>query len=516
MVELWSRGAVEPWSGSRGIARPVGREPVVASAVMTDIQNRLFINGEFVDARAGETFATINPATEEKIADVASAGVEDVDAAVQAARAQMEPGSEWQKMKPRDRAKVMWRLADLLSTRAAEIGHIETIDNGKPIFESQYVDIPAAAECLYYFAGWSGKVTGETIPVADGAFTYTLREPVGVVGAITPWNFPLMLAVWKIAPALACGNTVVVKPASNTSLSLLKFAEYAKEAGLPAGVLNVIPGRGSVVGNAIVDHPGVDAIAFTGSTAVGRGLMERAAKTLKKVALELGGKSPNIVFADADLDAAAKGALNAIFYGKGEVCAAGSRLLVEESVHDEFMAKVTERAAKMVAGDPLHPKTRLGAVVSKEQMENVLSYIEAGKAEGAKLLTGGTRADIGTGKGFFLNPTIFDDVTPDHRIAKEEIFGPVLATLRFKDEADAVAKGNATVYGLASAVWTRDISKAHRVARALKAGTVWVNTYNLYDPALPFGGFKESGFGRDQGRDALEKYTQTKSVWVNL
>jgi acyl-CoA reductase-like NAD-dependent aldehyde dehydrogenase len=480
------------------------------------IQNRLFINGDFVDARSGETFATINPATEETITDVASAGVEDVDAAVQAARAQMEPGSEWQKMKPRDRAKVMWRLADLLTSRAAEIGRIETIDNGKPIFESQFVDTPAAAECLYYFAGWSGKVSGETIPVADNAFTYTLREPVGVVGAITPWNFPLMLAVWKIAPALACGNTVVIKPASNTALSLLKFAEYAKEAGLPAGVLNVIPGRGSVVGNAIVDHPGVDAIAFTGSTEVGRQLMARASKTLKKVSLELGGKSPNIVFADADLDAAARGALNAIFYGKGEVCAAGSRLLVEEGAHEELMAKVIERAGKMTAGDPLHPKTRLGAIVSKEQMENVLSYIEAGKTDGAKLVAGGGRADIGTGKGYFIQPTIFDDVTPEHRIAKEEIFGPVLATIKFKDAEDGVAKANATVYGLAAAVWTRDVSKAHRVARAVKAGTVWVNTYNLYDPALPFGGFKESGFGRDQGRDALEKYTQTKSVWVNL
>ncbi|HYO76608.1 MAG TPA: aldehyde dehydrogenase family protein, partial [Thermoanaerobaculia bacterium] len=421
------------------------------------IQHRLFINGEFVDARSGETFVTTNPATEEKIVDIASAGVDDVDAAVQAARAQMEPGSEWQKMKPRDRAKVMWRLADILSTRAAEIGRIETIDNGKPIFESQYVDTPAAAECLYYFAGWSGKVTGETIPVADNAFTSTLREPIGVVGAITPWNFPLMLAVWKIAPALACGNTVVIKPASNTSLSLLKFAEYAKEAGLPAGVLNVVPGRGSVVGNALVDHPGVDAIAFTGSTEVGKGLMARAAKTLKKVSLELGGKSPNIVFADSDLDAAAKGALNAIFYGKGEVCAAGSRLLVEEAAHDELMEKVCERASKMVAGDPLHPKTRLGAIVSKEQMENVLSYIDAGKSEGAKLVCGGERADIGTGKGYFLKPTIFDDVTTDHRIAREEIFGPVLATIRFKDAEDAVAKGNATVYGLAAAVWTKDV-----------------------------------------------------------
>jgi acyl-CoA reductase-like NAD-dependent aldehyde dehydrogenase len=484
------------------------------------MQNQLFINGEFTDARGGGTFATINPATEEKITDVASASVEDVDAAVKAARAQLEPGSDWQKMKPRDRAKILWRIADMLSARAEEIGRIETIDNGKPIFESQFVDTPAAAECLYYFAGWSGKVTGETLPVADNAFTYTLREPVGVVGAITPWNFPLMLAVWKIAPALATGNTVVIKPASNTSLSLLKFAEYAKECGLPAGVLNVIPGRGSVVGNAMVDHPGVDAIAFTGSTEVGRQLMARAAKTLKKVSLELGGKSPNIVFADADLDAAARGALNAIFYGKGEVCAAGSRLLVEESAHDELMTKVCERAAKMTAGDPLHPKTRLGAIVSKDQMETVLSYIEAGKSEGAKLVCGGERANIdgggGTGKGYFIKPTIFDDVDPNMRISREEIFGPVLATIRFNDAEDAIAKGNATVYGLAAAVWTRDVSKAHRIARALKAGTVWVNTYNLYDPALPFGGFKESGFGRDQGKDALEKYTQTKSVWVNL
>ena len=480
------------------------------------MQTQLFINGEFVPAHSGETFATINPATEEKIADVASAGVEDVDAAVRAARAQMEPGSDWQKMKPRDRGKILWKIADMLAAKADEIGRIETLDNGKPIFESQFVDTPAAAECLYYFAGWSGKVTGETIPISENAFTYTLREPVGVVGAITPWNFPLMLAVWKIAPALACGNTVVIKPASNTSLSLLKFAEYARECGLPSGVLNVIPGKGSVVGNAMVDHPGVDAIAFTGSTEVGKGLMARAARTLKKVSLELGGKSPNIVFADADLEAAARGALNAIFYGKGEVCAAGSRLLVEEAAHDELMAKVVERANKMVAADPLNPKTRLGAIVSKEQMETVLRYIETGKGEGAKLVAGGERADIGTGKGYFVKPTIFDDVDVSHTIAREEIFGPVLATIRFKDAEDAVAKGNATVYGLAAAVWTRDVSKAHRIARAVKAGTVWVNSYNLYDPALPFGGFKESGFGRDQGKDALEKYTQTKSVWVNL
>jgi acyl-CoA reductase-like NAD-dependent aldehyde dehydrogenase len=485
---------------------------------MADIklQNQLFINGEFVDAGNGETFETINPATEAKITDVAAASAADVDSAVKAARAQLEPGSEWQKMRPRDRAKVMWKLADILMDRAAEIGHIETIDNGKPIFESQFVDTPAAAECLYYFAGWSGKNTGETIPVAGSAFTYTLREPVGVVAAITPWNFPLMMPTWKIAPALACGNTMIVKPASNTPLSMLKFAEYAREAGLPAGVLNIVPGGGGTAGNAIVDHPGIDAIAFTGSTEVGKKLMERGAKTLKKISLELGGKSPNIVFADADLDAAAKGALNAIFYGKGEVCAAGSRLLVEEAVHDELMERIAARAAKMVAGDPLDPKTRLGAIVSKAQMDSVLGYIEAGRSEGAKLVAGGERTDIGTGKGYFIKPTIFDDVRPDMSIAREEIFGPVLATLRFDGADDAIAKGNDTVYGLAAAVWTRDVSKAHKVARALKAGTVWVNTYNLYDPALPFGGFKESGFGRDQGREALEKYTQTKSVWVQL
>jgi acyl-CoA reductase-like NAD-dependent aldehyde dehydrogenase len=479
-------------------------------------ENRLFINGEFVDAQGGGTFETINPATEEKITDVASAQAVDVDLAVQAARKQMEPGSEWQKMKPRDRAKILWRLGDMLTAKAEEIGRIETIDNGKPIFESQFVDTPASAECLYYFAGWSGKVTGETIPVADNAFTYTVREPIGVVGAITAWNFPLMLAVWKIAPALACGNTIVLKPAENTSLSVLKFAEYARECGLPAGVLNIVPGLGPVAGAAIADHPGVDALAFTGSSAVGRELMSRASKTLKKVSLELGGKSPNIVFADADLEAASRGALNAIFYGKGEVCAAGSRLLVEESVHDELMAKIAERAAKMTAADPLHPKTRLGAIVSKAQFDRVMSYVESGKSEGAKLVTGGEAADIGTGKGYFIKPTIFENVESEMKIAREEIFGPVLATLKFKDADDAVAKANATVYGLAAAVWTKDMSRAHRVARAVKAGTVWINTYNLYDPALPFGGFKESGFGRDQGREALDKYTQTKSVWVNV
>ncbi len=480
------------------------------------IQHQLFINGEFVDARSGATFTSINPATEEAICEVASAEAADVDAAVAAARAQLEPGSAWQKMKPRDRAKVMWKLADILSSRAAEIGRIETIDNGKPIFESQFVDVPASAECLYYFAGWSGKVTGETIPIQEGAFTYTIREPLGVIGAITPWNFPLMLAVWKIAPALACGNTVVLKPAENTSLSILKFAEYAREAGLPPGVLNIVPGKGTVAGTALVDHPGVDAIAFTGSTVVGREIMMRAATSIKKVSLELGGKSPNIVFADADIDAAARGALNAIFYGKGEVCAAGSRLLVEDSIHDALIEKVRERATKMIAADPLDPKTRLGAIVSQKQMESVLGYIDTGKREGATLVAGGARADIGTGKGYFVQPTVFTGVEPSMTIAREEIFGPVLATLRFSDADDAVKKGNDSLYGLAAAVWTRDVSKAHRVARAIKAGTVWINSYNLYDPALPFGGFKESGFGRDQGRDALDKYTQTKSVWLAL
>jgi acyl-CoA reductase-like NAD-dependent aldehyde dehydrogenase len=378
------------------------------------------------------------------------------------------------------------------------------------------IDVRLAAATYKYYGGWADKIHGETIPV-DGPFlNYTLREPLGVIAAIVPWNFPISLAAWKIAPALACGNTVVLKPAELTPFTAIRMAELAIEAGLPAGAFNCIPGAGAVAGTALVRHADVDKIAFTGSTEVGKQIMREAAGTVKKVSLELGGKSPNIVYADADLDAAARGALTGIFYGKGEVCAAGSRLLVEESAADEIRSRILERAKKMVAGDPLDPKTRLGALVSKTQMERVLGYIERGKSEGATLLSGGERVPV-NGKGYFVQPTVFDGVRREMTIAREEIFGPVLAMMTFTDGmAGAADLANATIYGLAAGIWTRDIKKALRTAREIRAGTVWVNTYNMYDAASPFGGFKQSGFGRDLGVHALEGYTQVKSVWVDL
>jgi aldehyde dehydrogenase (NAD+)/phenylacetaldehyde dehydrogenase len=336
------------------------------------------------------------------------------------------------------------------------------------------------------------------------------------VAAIVPWNFPLLLTSWKVAPALACGNTVVIKPATQTPLTALALAEIASDVGLPPGVLNVVTGPGSTLGQMVVAHPGIDKIAFTGDTSTGRQIMRGAADTLKRITLELGGKSPNIVFPDADLDAALRGATSGIFYGKGEVCAAGSRLLVDRSIRDEFLDKVAARAKKMIPGDPLDPKTRLGAIASRTQLENDLRYIDTAKKEGATLLAGGGRADIGTGKGFFLQPTVFGGVTPSMTIAREEVFGPVLAAIDFADVDEAIARANETRYGLAAAVWTRDIKKAHHVARKLQAGTVWINTYNVYDTAAPFGGYKQSGFGREMGAHALESYTQVKTVWVNL
>ncbi|HEY3122565.1 MAG TPA: aldehyde dehydrogenase family protein, partial [Thermoanaerobaculia bacterium] len=352
-------------------------------------------------------------------------------------------------------------------------------------------------------------------PGRPDALLLTVREPVGVVGAITPWNFPLLQAMWKIAPALALGNAVVLKPASATPLTALLFAELLADAGLPPGAFHVVPGPGAVVGAAMAEHPGIDKISFTGETETGKAILRAAAGTVKRVSMELGGKSPNVVFADADLDAAARGAINAIFYGKGELCSAGSRLLVEESAHDALLEKVVERAKKLVPADPLNPKTRLGSLVSEAQRENVERYVESGKREGAKLLAGGNRVSI-AGKGAFFEATVFDAVSPEMKIAREEIFGPVLATLTFRDEHEAIAIGNSTIYGLAAAVWSRDVKKALRAARALKAGTVWVNAYNLYDPGLPFGGYKQSGFGRERGHYALEEYTQVKSIWVDL
>ena len=478
------------------------------------MRKRLFINNEWRDAEGSKTLDVVNPATEEIVAEVASADRADVDAAVRAARAALN--GPWSKMSARDRGRLLWRVGDALMERADEIARLETLHNGKPIFESRQIEIPAAAECFQYYAGWADKLHGETIPVRGEYLAYTLREPVGVIAAIVPWNFPLLLTAWKVAPALACGNTVIIKPASQTPLTAIALAEIAAEIGVPPGVLNVITGPGSTVGQMLVEHPGIDKIAFTGDTATGKGIMRGAAETLKKITLELGGKSPNIVFADADLDAAIRGATTGIFYGKGEVCAAGSRLLVDKAVKHEFVDKVAARAKKMVPGDPMDPKTRLGAVASRKQLETDLRYIEVAKKEGAELVAGGARADIGTGKGYFLQPTIFDGVTPDMTIAREEIFGPVLAAIEFGDVDEAIARANDSTYGLAAAVWTRDIKKAHHVARCLQAGTVWINTYNVYDTAAPFGGYKQSGFGREMSVHALEHYTQLKTVWVDL
>jgi acyl-CoA reductase-like NAD-dependent aldehyde dehydrogenase len=455
-----------------------------------------------------------NPATEEVIVEVPSADKTDVDLAVEAARAAL--AGPWSRLSARERGRLVRKLGERLMERADEVARLETLHNGKPISESRYIEIPAAAECFEYYGGWSDKVMGETIPVKGNHLTYTLREPVGVVAAIVPWNFPLLLAAWKVAPALACGNVVILKPASQTPLTALALAGLAMEVGFPPGVLNVITGAGSTVGQALVEHAGIDKIAFTGDTSTGRSIMRGAAETLKKITLELGGKSPNIVLGDADMEAAIRGATIGIFYGKGEVCAAGSRLLVDRTIKDEFLDKLAARVKKMAPGDPLDPKTRYGAISSRKQLDTVLRYIDAGKTEGATLLTGGGRADIGTGKGYFVQPTVFTDVKPSMTISREEIFGPVLATIDFADLDEAIATANDTPYGLAAGVWTRDIKKAHYVARRLQAGTVWVNTYNVYDTAAPFGGYKQSGFGREMSAHALEHYTQVKSVWVDL
>jgi len=475
---------------------------------------RLLIDGQWVDT--AKKSDTVNPATGEVLTQIAQASSADVDNAVAAARKAFDDrNGPWRKMSASERGRLIWKLADLLEKNIDEFAELETLDNGKPIFESRYVDMPMVIDVLRYYAGWATKLHGETVNTTETAFTYTLREPVGVVGMIVPWNFPLLLSSWKLGPALACGNTVVWKPASLTPLTALRFGELSVEAGVPAGVINVITGS-SETGRNMVRHAGIDKIAFTGSTEVGKEIMRGAADTMKRVTLELGGKSPNIVFADADIDNAVKGAITGIFYGKGEVCNAGSRLFIESKVQDEFLEKLVARASKMRPADPLDPKTRMGAIVSQEQMQTVLGYIEAGKKEGAKLVAGGNRVSVDGGKGYFIEPTIFGGVKNDMKIAQEEIFGPVLATLVFDDLDEVIAQANNNVYGLASAVWTRDVKKAHIVSRQLKAGTVWINTYGLMDAALPFGGYKSSGVGRELGDKALEHYTENKTVWMNL
>ena len=475
---------------------------------------RLLIDGQWVDG--SKAFNTINPATEEVLTQVVEASPADVDRAVEAARRAFEDrNGPWRKLSASERGRLLWKLADLVEKNIDELAELETLNNGKPIFESRYVDMPMVSDVLRYYAGLATKIHGETVNTFETAFTYTLREPVGVVGLIVPWNFPLLLASWKLGPALACGNTLVLKPAEQTPLTTLKLGELSGEAGFPAGVINILTG-GPATGKAIVAHPGIDKIAFTGSTAVGKEIMRGAADTLKRVTLELGGKSPNIVFSDADIDSAVKGAINGIFYGKGEVCNAGSRLFLESKLRDEFTEKLVARAAKMRPADPLEPKTRLGAIVSQEQMKTVLGFIEAGKKDGAKLIAGGNRVSVNGDKGYFIEPTIFGDVKNDMKIAQEEIFGPVLSVLTFEDIDEVIDRANSNPYGLAAAVWTRDVKKAHSVSRRLKAGTVWINTYGLMDAALPFGGYKNSGFGRELGAHAMEHYTELKTVWLNM
>ncbi|MBI2159066.1 MAG: aldehyde dehydrogenase family protein [Candidatus Rokubacteria bacterium] len=476
---------------------------------------QLFIGGAWRAPVSGETYKTINPANEEPSAEVGKGDERDIDLAIAAARKAFDQGP-WPRMSAADRGRIVWKLGELIQQNLDEMARLESLNTGKTMFDSGKVEIPFAAEVFRYYAGWATKIHGETLALRDNAFTFTLRQPVGVVGAIVPWNFPFLLSSWKIAPALAAGNTVVLKPASLTPLTALKFAELCQQAALPEGVFNVVTGPGGTVGMAMVRDPRVDKIAFTGSTEVGKAIMREAAGTLKRLSLELGGKSPNIVFADADMDAAVKGAMTGIFYNKGEVCAAGSRLFVEEKIHAEFMAQLTERVKGLKVGDPMDKATRMGPVVSRQQMETVLGYIEAGKHEGARLVAGGGRANVGSGKGYFVEPTIFDGVTNRMKIAREEIFGPVLSVIPFTSVDDGLALGNETTYGLAAAVWTRDVAKALRAARAIRAGTVWVNAYNLFDAALPFGGFKESGFGREMGSVGLDHYTEVKTVWVDL
>ncbi len=474
---------------------------------------RLFINNTFVEASSGRRFETISPSTGEVITDVAEGGAEDIDAAVSAARAALS--GKWGSMSASRRGELLYRVAALIEERAERLSILETLDQGKPITESSKVDVPLAARIVRYFAGWADKLHGETLPVSGSYHTYTLREPVGVVGQIIPWNFPILIACWKLAPALAAGNTVVLKPAEQTPLTALELAKIFADAGFPPGVVNVVTGDGPGAGASLVRHRGVDKIAFTGSTPVGQEIMRVSADTLKRVSLELGGKSPHIIFGDADVTSAVFGVINGIFYNKGEVCAAGSRVFVQRSVHGAFMEQLVAATQKRAPGDPFNPKTRLGPQVSEAQRERILGYVASGKAQGAKLVCGGEAASV-DGKGYYVQPTVFDEVDNGMTIAQEEIFGPVVSVIPFDDAEDVVRQANASIYGLAAGIWTRDIKLAHRTARAVQAGTVWVNCYNVFDPAGPFGGVKMSGFGRDLGRAALEDYTETKTVWVDL
>jgi aldehyde dehydrogenase (NAD+) len=474
---------------------------------------KLLIDNEWVDSISGRTFETLNPATGEPICRVAEAGAPDVDRAVQAARAALTVG-EWARVSAAGRGKLLYRLADLLEARADELARLETLDNGKPLSQAMNVDLPLTVACYRYYAGWADKIQGKTIPLNGPFFCYTRHEPIGVVGQIIAWNFPLLLQAWKLAPALAAGNAAVLKPSTHTPLTALRAGELILEAGFPPGAVNIVPGYGATAGMAIARHPDIDKVAFTGSTEVGQRIMEAAAgSNLKRVTLELGGKSPNIVFADADMDAAIEGAHLALFFNQGQCCTAGSRLFVEEKCYDEFVAKSVERARRQVVGDPFAPETGQGPLISQEQLDRVMNYIESGMQEGARLLCGGHR--VGS-RGFFLEPTVFADVQDGMKIAQEEIFGPLMSIIKFKDLDEVIRRANRTTYGLAAAVWTRDIKKAQAIASGVRAGTIWVNCYNAIDPAAPFGGFKQSGIGRELGEYGLREYTEVKTVTIAL
>jgi aldehyde dehydrogenase (NAD+) len=470
----------------------------------------LLIDGCRVPAMSGRYFDSIDPATEELIGRVAEGGAEDIDVAVRSARAAFE--QSWGRLPGRDRGRILLAFADQIRAHADELVDLESLDSGKPVSTIRRQDLPAVLDTLTYYAGWADKINGKVVPTRVDALTYVIREPVGVVGAIVPWNFPLMIGMWKIAPALACGCTVVLKPAELTSLTALRLGELALAAGLPAGVLNVVPGYGKTAGVALVEHPDVDKITFTGSPAVGRQILRGAAGNFKRVTLELGGKSANIICADADIDQAVKAASAGIFFNSGQVCSAGSRILAHESIYDEVVERLAVRARAIRLGDPRDPATAMGPVVSDVQMQRVLGYIDIGRNEGAQIIAGGSRRGD---TGFFIEPTVFADVEPAMRISQEEIFGPVASVIAFKDEEDAIRIANGTNYSLAAGVWSSDIGRIHRFVNRLKAGTVWANTFGPTDIRLPWGGSRDSGFGREHGEIALENFTEPKSVWIN-
>ena len=490
-------------------------EPSVSSFVSR--RHKILIDGKWVDSASGKTFPTYNPATGEVLSQVAEGDREDIERAVKAARHAFESGP-WSKMTPSERGRAIWRLADLLEKHTEEFAQIESLDNGKPLKIARGADVPLAVDLLRYMAGWATKIEGNTIPISATAkrvkyFAYTRREPVGVVGQIIPWNFPLLMAAWKLGPALATGCTVVLKPAEQTPLSSLRLGELLQEAGIPDGVVNIVPGYGETAGAALASHPDVDKVAFTGSTEVGKLILNAAAGNLKKVSLELGGKSPNVVFEDADLDSAIPGAASAIFFNHGQCCCAGSRLYVEEKVFDKVVDGVARTAEKIRVGPGLEIVSDMGPLVSQEQLNRVCGYLESGFSEGAKAVVGGTRHGD---KGYFVKPTVLVNTNEKMKVVQEEIFGPVVTAIPFRDPEEVIPKANDTVYGLAAGVWSRDIKKAHTLASKLRAGTVWINCYNIFDAALPFGGYKQSGWGREMGHEVLEQYTETKAICAAL